>query len=117
MPVNSRYKRPFTTMPKIPSAIATITSSRKKTSIRSSAQLSCPAAGQPPLTASARLMSDPVAVKSGGQACLRTGARSEALPERNQLSALNIDEFTRAGAGEAAGLVRPGPGAVLVSVR
>jgi hypothetical protein len=35
MPVNSRYNRPFTAMPKMPSAIATITSSRKKTSAAS----------------------------------------------------------------------------------
>jgi hypothetical protein len=107
-------------MPKIPSAIATITSSKKKTSIRSSAQLSCRAAvtsskkktsirssaqlscraaGQPPLTASARLTSDPVATKSGGQARLRTGNRSEALPERNQLSAMHVGEFTPPGPG------------------
>ena len=31
MPVNSRYNRPFTTTPTMPSAIATITSSRKNT--------------------------------------------------------------------------------------
>jgi hypothetical protein len=72
--VNSRYNRPFTTMLKILSAIATITSSRKKTSIRSSAQLNSSAAGQPPLTASARLASDPVGIKSGGQARLWIGS-------------------------------------------
>jgi hypothetical protein len=83
MPVNSRYSRPFTTTPTIPSAIATITSSRKKTSIRFSAQLSCPAADRPPLTASARLASDPVVLKSGGKTHFRTGVRSEALFERN----------------------------------
>ena len=37
MPMNSRYSKPFTVTPKIPSAIATITSSRRKASIRSSA--------------------------------------------------------------------------------
>jgi len=31
MPVNSRYNRPFTTMPKMPRAIAAITSSRNTT--------------------------------------------------------------------------------------
>src|SRR5271169_6164898 len=62
MPVNSRYNRPFTTTPTMPSAIATITSSRK-TIIRSSAQLSCSAAGQPPLTASARLVCQAVVLK------------------------------------------------------
>ena len=59
---------------------------QKEDKQRSSAQLSRSAAGQPPLTASARLASDPVVVKSGGQTRLRTGARSEALSERNQLA-------------------------------
>lgn len=42
MPVNSRYSRPFTTTPRMPSAIAAITSSRRTTTIQSSAQPSCP---------------------------------------------------------------------------
>jgi hypothetical protein len=37
MPINSRYNSPFTATPTIPSTIATITSSRKKAIIRSSA--------------------------------------------------------------------------------
>jgi len=69
MPVNSRYNRPFTTTPRIPSAIATITSSGG------------PAAAH----RSVRRASDPVVVKSDGQARFRTDARSEALSERNQL--------------------------------
>jgi hypothetical protein len=84
MPVNSRYSRPFTTTPRMPSAIATMISSKNKTSIRSSAQLNCTAAAQPPLTASARLASDPVVFKFGGQTALRAGPRPEALSERNQ---------------------------------
>jgi hypothetical protein len=43
-------------------------------------------AGQSPLTVSARLASDPVVVKSDGQTRLRTGARSEALSERDPTS-------------------------------
>lgn len=100
MPVNSRYNRPFTTMPRTPSAIAAITSSRNKTSIRSSARLSCSAAGQPPLTASARLASDPVVLKSGGQTRLRIGARSEALSERNQRRPQNGWEGSAADVGD-----------------
>ena len=62
IPVNSRYNRPFTTTPTMPSAIATITSSRK-TIIRSSPRLSRSAAGQPPLTASARLVGQAIVAK------------------------------------------------------
>jgi len=76
-------------MPRMPSAIATITSSRKKTSIRSSAQPSCSAADQPPLTTSARLAPDPAVLKSDGQTPLWTGARPEALSQRNQLRPRN----------------------------
>src|ERR1700730_10830321 len=48
MPENSRYSSPFTTMPRMPSAIVAITSSRKTTTtIWSSVQLTCSAAGQP----------------------------------------------------------------------
>jgi len=59
MPVNNRYNRPFTTMPRTPSAIAAITSSRNKTSIRSSAQPSCSPAGNrrsPPAPGSRRTL-------------------------------------------------------------
>ncbi len=55
--------RPFTTTPTIPSTIATITSSRKKASIRSSAQSGRSAAGQPPLTAAARLICQAIVLK------------------------------------------------------
>jgi hypothetical protein len=43
---------------------------------------------RPPLTVSARLASDPVGLKSGGQTRFRTGVRSEALFERNLAGAL-----------------------------
>src|SRR5215469_8614594 len=73
-------------MPKTPSAIAAITSSTKtKTAIRSSAQPSRSAAGQPALAATVQLTLDPVVLKSGRQTHLKTGTRPEALSERNQL--------------------------------
>src|SRR5689334_1616801 len=60
MPMNSRYSRPFATTPTIPSTIATITSSRKKAIIESSAPFGCSAAGQLPLTTSTRLVCEAV---------------------------------------------------------
>jgi hypothetical protein len=39
MPMNSKYSRPLATTPTMPSTIATITSSRRRAIIRSSAQL------------------------------------------------------------------------------
>src|ERR1051326_609193 len=63
MPMNSRYSRPFATTPTIPSTIATITSSRNRAIIRSSAQLGGSAAGPPPLTAGARLVCQAVVLK------------------------------------------------------
>jgi hypothetical protein len=39
MPMNSKYSRPLAATPTMPSTIATITSSRKRAIIRSSAQL------------------------------------------------------------------------------
>jgi hypothetical protein len=54
--MNSKYSRPLATTPTMPSTIATITSSRKRASIRSSAQLGGSAAGQPPFTTGTRLV-------------------------------------------------------------
>src|SRR6266516_2423012 len=54
MPMNSKYRRPFATTPTIPSTIATITSSRNKAIIGSSAPFACSAAGQPSLAVCAR---------------------------------------------------------------
>src|SRR5689334_19148390 len=63
IPMNSRYSRPFAATPTIPSTIATITSSRKKAIIQSSAPFGCSAAGQPPLTASTWLVGEAVVLK------------------------------------------------------
>src|SRR5512132_1371083 len=63
MPMNSRYSRPFPATPTIPSTIATITSSRNRAIIRSSAQSGCSAAGQPPLTAGAGLVGQAVVLE------------------------------------------------------
>src|ERR1700691_1419710 len=63
MPMNSRYSRPFATTPTIPSAIATITSSRNRAIIGSSAQLYGSTAGQPPLASAARLVGQAVVLE------------------------------------------------------
>src|SRR5690242_6560277 len=65
MPMISKYSRPLTTTPTMPSAIATITRNRKKAIIRSSAQLLRLAAAQPPLAGGARLVGQAVVREDG----------------------------------------------------
>src|SRR6476659_9715181 len=65
MPMISKYSRPLTTTPTMPSAIATITRNRKKAIIRSSAQLLRLAPAQPPLAGGARLVGQAVVLEDG----------------------------------------------------
>jgi hypothetical protein len=63
MPMISKYARPLATTPTMPSTIATITSSRKRAIVGSSAQLGGSAAGQPPFTGGTRLVCQAVVLK------------------------------------------------------
>jgi hypothetical protein len=60
---DQQVSRPFAATPTIPSTIAAITSSRNRAIIGSSAQPAGSAAGQPPLTAAARLVGQAVVLE------------------------------------------------------
>src|SRR5271170_488778 len=63
MPMISRYSRPLATTPTIPSAIAAITSSKKRAIMPSSVSFGRSAAGQQPFAVSARLVRQAVVLE------------------------------------------------------